>query len=140
MRSLHLASRFVDDRRLRIHSIVVRALGVAGDIVGDGSPDVPAVPHRRFTGHADDRTIAVAPGDICLFDMLRTLKTQAGAFSNISVMVPRMRFANLRHDLEGLTALLRTLPDALAQPLRGVSECDLRDRQLEGRLFLLRHT
>lgn len=59
-----------------------------------------------FTGHAEDRSVAVAPGNICLFDMLRTLRTDASPFSNISVMVPRPCFAGLRHDLEGLNGLV----------------------------------
>ncbi len=42
-----------------------------------------------FTGRADDMPVTVQAGDICLFDMCATLRTQASAFHNLSFMVPR---------------------------------------------------
>jgi AraC-like DNA-binding protein len=38
-----------------------------------------------FTGLADDRPVTVEPGDIVIFDLSRTLNTQASDFGNISL-------------------------------------------------------
>jgi AraC-like DNA-binding protein len=69
--------------------------------------------YRRggFTGDADGRPIAVEAGDICLFDMLRTLRTRTTAFSNISVMVPRDFFASLGHDADSLNGVVLPAAD-----------------------------
>ena len=64
-----------------------------------------------FAGHADGRPIEVRAGDICLFDMLRTLETRASAFSNISVMVPRDHFAKLGHDVDCLNGIVLPAED-----------------------------
>jgi AraC-like DNA-binding protein len=64
--------------------------------------------YRRggFSGEADGQAVAVQAGDICLFDMLRTLQTRTTAFSNISLMVPRDYFAILGHDVDSLNGVV----------------------------------
>jgi AraC-like DNA-binding protein len=45
-----------------------------------------------FSGSADGQPITVEPGDLCVFDLSRTLETRATAFANISLLIPRVTF------------------------------------------------
>lgn len=55
-----------------------------------------------FVGRADHYPMRVEPGDLCLFDMSGTLRTDARAFGNISMMVPRAYFAAAFSDVGAL--------------------------------------
>lgn len=58
--------------------------------------------HGGFDGTAGELPIRVAPGDICVFDLVDTIATRTSAFANISVLVPR---GALRGGIEDLSLL-----------------------------------
>ncbi|WP_372022854.1 helix-turn-helix domain-containing protein (plasmid) [Tistrella mobilis] len=58
-----------------------------------------------FDGEAEGREMAVRPGDVCLFDLSRTMQTDAGQFRNVTLLLPRALLAPLvdtPDDLHGL--------------------------------------
>ena len=61
-----------------------------------------------FTGVADRESIVVAPGDILVFDLTRTLHTRASDFGNISLLIPRAFFAATHAEVSALHG--RVLP------------------------------
>ena len=61
-----------------------------------------------FTGVADREPIVVAPGDIVVFDLTRTLHTRASDFGNISLLIPRAFFAATHAEISALHG--RVLP------------------------------
>ena len=69
-----------------------------------------------FVGHADAYPIAVEAGDICIFDMSRTLRTVATDFHNLTLMIPRPFFEAAMDDVQSLHGIV--LPHA--KPLAGL--------------------
>jgi AraC-like DNA-binding protein len=59
-----------------------------------------------FTGMADGRAVTVAPGDIVVFDLTRTISTRASDFVNISLLIPRPYFEASHDDVAALHGLV----------------------------------
>ena len=54
-----------------------------------------------FTGMANDVPVIIGAGDICVFDLSDTISTQASAFANISVLIPR----KVLHEIGDVSAI-----------------------------------
>lgn len=65
-----------------------------------------------YAGLADDADIRVRAGDICIFDLSRTLRTEAAEYRNITLVVPRPMLEARVSDPDGLHGLVleRELP------------------------------
>ena len=78
-----------------------------------------------FCGSAGDRAITVAPGDICVFDLTQTLRTQASAFHNLTLLVPRPYMAASSDNVPALHGLVLSgrdpLTELLAEHLRALA-------------------
>jgi AraC-like DNA-binding protein len=78
-----------------------------------------------FAGTAGNRAIAVAPHDVCVFDLTQTLRTQASAFHNLTLLVPRPYVAAAVEDVAALHGLVLSgrdpLTELLAEHLRALA-------------------
>lgn len=78
-----------------------------------------------FTGTAGDGAITVAPQDVCVFDLTQTLRTQASAFHNLTLLVPRAYVAAAVEDVAALHGLVLRghdpLTELLAEHLRALA-------------------
>jgi AraC-like DNA-binding protein len=76
-----------------------------GDIVAASGIDhvmVQLYLEGGFAGAADEHRIVVRPGDICVFDLGRTLRTRASDFHNLTLLVPRPFFEAAMADVRSL--------------------------------------
>ncbi|QDX25002.1 helix-turn-helix domain-containing protein [Sphingomonas suaedae] len=68
--------------------------------------------HGGFAGLADTIDVRVRAGDVCIFDLTRTLETRAGDYGNITLVIPRPLLEDKVADIDSLHGLVldRDLP------------------------------
>ena len=59
-----------------------------------------------FAGSAGGADIRVRAGDICIFDLTRTLETRASAFQNVTLIVPRSLLGSFVDDVDALSGIV----------------------------------
>jgi len=68
-----------------------------------------------FVGTAGDRPIEVVPRDVCVFDLTQTLRTQASAFHNLTLLVPRPYMEAAVEDVAALHGVVLSGQNALTE-------------------------
>lgn len=98
--------------------------------------------YRRggYAGRAGEREIRVRPGDTCILDMAQTLHTEAEAFDNITLVLPRATLAPLVRTPEALHGVVLAgetpLGRLLADHLVGLQEMAAQLSQAEAQPLL----